>query len=393
MNARYSATGLLTVDQRSVLYRLDPFGEIDKVKYLNIVVSADQFGGLFPNVKVYDDQGDKLPFRVLHYSTGVEVIQVSDVEPTNTIYLSVSPSNTAVIHQVGGFELLAEYSQTQLDPTEVGTISLTPQNPIFEQPFTVNTSRLIHVLLESNESRRPSAVSAIWATLVDSNNNIIAQLGMNEGETRSLPIAFLEAGDYRVIVQAGTTDGSTDFKTQKLTISIDEISIDVGPGVINPAVEPILPCRSLGANPNSCTPVVPVVVNAPVYPNPASLPPSPIYPSIAPFSVPSWYFWPVASYHQNPLNPLDVSGDTLVTPTDALLVINLLNARIVKWDHAYDCNGDGRISPSDALVVINQLNLRTTGEGELAVANSVSTAATDLAMLAFDQFIEFRRKL
>ncbi len=387
LNARYTTSGLLTPDQRSVLYRLDPFGEIDKVKYLNVVVNADQFGGLFPQVQVYDQSGDKLPFRILHYATGVEVIQVSDVKPTKTYYLSISPANTAVVHQVGGFEMLAEYTQTQLEPTEVGKIDLTTQNPIFEQPFTVNTSRLVHVLLESNASRRPSAVSAIWATLVDSDGKIMSQLGMNEGETRALPIAFLEAGDYRVIVQTGTSDGSS-FRTQKLTISIDEISIDVGPGVINPAVEPILPCGSLGANPNSCTPVQPVVVNTPVYPNPSTLPPSPIYPSIPPFSTPSWYFWPLSSYRQNPLNPLDVSRDSRVSPTDALLVINLLNARITKWDYAYDCNGDGRVSPTDALLVINALNARANGEGESLQAIAIEANAADMAMLAFDMFSE-----
>ena len=154
------------------------------------------------------------------------------------------------------------------------------------------------------------------------------------------------------------------MKTQKLLMYIDEISIDVGPGVINPALDPVLKCGTLGANPNNCTNTPPVVVDAPVTPDPTTLPPSPIYPSIPPFSVPSWHFWPLASYRQNPLNPLDVSGNSIVTPTDALLVINLLNARIVKWDHAYDTNGDGRASPSDALLVINFLNSRAQGEGE-----------------------------
>lgn len=394
-SARYSANGQLNAANPYLLYRLDPLGEIDHAKYLNIVVSADQFGGLFPVVKIYDASGDPLPFKTLHYTSGVLVIQASKVEPSETYFVAVSPAATAVIHQSGGFEMLAEYSLTELLPAEVARFELTEALPILEQPFSVNTSRLVHVLLESDGGRHPSAVAAIWATLVDSEDRVIAQLGMNEGDVRSLPLVFLEPGDYRVIVQAGTSDGS-QMKTQKLLMYIDEISIDVGPGVINPALQPVLTCGSLGADPNNCTNTPPVVVDAPVTPDPTTLPPSPFYPSIPPFSVPSWHFWPLASYRQNPLNPLDVSGNSIVSPTDALLVINLLNSRIVKWDHAYDTNGDGRASPSDALLVINYLNSRAQGEGEgeRQASQSFSMSQSPHSPLSADFYfdVEYRKQ-
>lgn len=62
----------------------------------------------------------------------------------------------------------------------------------------------------------------------------------------------------------------------------------------------------------------------------------------------------------NPLNPLDVNGDTFVSPLDALLVINQLGANPVSPHSAlqmfYDTNADGAISPIDALLVINALS-------------------------------------
>ena len=69
------------------------------------------------------------------------------------------------------------------------------------------------------------------------------------------------------------------------------------------------------------------------------------------------------AWHNEPL-PTDVNNDGLVTPMDALLIINSLNhegARKLpnsRPDSApyYDANGDDWISPADAIAVINQLN-------------------------------------
>ena len=87
-------------------------------------------------------------------------------------------------------------------------------------------------------------------------------------------------------------------------------------------------------------------------------------------------------------SPLDVNEDGLVTPLDALLVINLLNRSgpasveplsvnrsgpgsvepLFAPTYYPDVNGDRRVTPLDALLVINALNARRTGpsrsEGE-----------------------------
>ncbi len=83
-------------------------------------------------------------------------------------------------------------------------------------------------------------------------------------------------------------------------------------------------------------------------------------------------------YH-NASRPLDVSGDGLITPLDALLAVNELNARrLTDYQGQFlvrptgsakmtylDTNGDGRLTPLDVLLVINWLNTRSAGkEGE-----------------------------
>ncbi len=85
---------------------------------------------------------------------------------------------------------------------------------------------------------------------------------------------------------------------------------------------------------------------------------------------------------QNPVNRFDVNNDGGVSPVDALLLINYVNANpgasntplpAVKpsGDPFYDVNGDGFATPADVLAVINELNrLNNFGvaEGEFASA-------------------------
>jgi large repetitive protein len=81
-----------------------------------------------------------------------------------------------------------------------------------------------------------------------------------------------------------------------------------------------------------------------------------------------------SSTFQNPRNPRDVNDDGVVSPIDALLLINYINAN---GTHTLtdplpgipfpDTNGDGSISPVDPLGVINELNAQSNGEGESVV--------------------------
>jgi len=84
---------------------------------------------------------------------------------------------------------------------------------------------------------------------------------------------------------------------------------------------------------------------------------------------------PLTSLWQNTVNRFNVSGEgNLITPLDALRVINELNNRAVTYasgqfvnptrqasdENYYDVNGDGYVTAVDALQVINELNRRDT---------------------------------
>ena len=70
------------------------------------------------------------------------------------------------------------------------------------------------------------------------------------------------------------------------------------------------------------------------------------------------------SHWHNPSRPHDVNQDRSVTPIDALLVVNTLNAGGARTLSAaegeatalIDVNGDSQVTPADCLAVVNELN-------------------------------------
>lgn len=98
---------------------------------------------------------------------------------------------------------------------------------------------------------------------------------------------------------------------------------------------------------------------------------------------------------QNPRNPLDVDNDGMVTPRDALLLVNYLNQFGPQFldpnlgsgegpldpGQYIDVNNDGAITPIDVLIIINYLNSpskgRLGGEGEGLAADQSVQAASD----------------
>jgi len=85
----------------------------------------------------------------------------------------------------------------------------------------------------------------------------------------------------------------------------------------------------------------------------------------------------------NPVEPLDVNGDGVIVPLDALLIINELNANgshplpdppPLDWGRYIDTNSDGSVAPIDALLVINHLNANTPASAEAEPDAAVAAA-------------------
>lgn len=102
---------------------------------------------------------------------------------------------------------------------------------------------------------------------------------------------------------------------------------------------------------------------------------------------------------QNVVNPLDVNRSGVVTPLDALLVINELNAagaRVLALNELdiaarVDVNGDGVVSPLDALLVINFLNNSAAAESESFEALAVEVdSSVDLSPMSNPSVSKFK---
>jgi len=86
-------------------------------------------------------------------------------------------------------------------------------------------------------------------------------------------------------------------------------------------------------------------------------------------------------------NPMDVNGDGKVSPIDALMVINGLNASGPQRgpnipNIRLDVNQDKVISPVDALLVVNFLNFHGEGEGEGAGEGEAIVSAASISSQA-----------
>ncbi len=374
--ARYTSNGDLTAASPTALYRLLPLGEIDGAQYLNLTVSSLDQNGLIPDVAVYDEVGDKVPWCILSNASGVISLQARDVESSHTYFVAVTAAASPVLHQVGRFSLFAEYSKSPVAASKVGAFTIGKSQPVVEHSLTVRTTRLVHWMVKAESVDRTRENVAVWGTLVDSTGRVVSQVAMRPGSTRSAPIVLLTPGEYRVILQTGTQN-PTVMPLVRATLYFDEISIDIGATLIDPTNQPMLGCDTPGSNPLTCPGTPPILVNGPVYPIPPAAPSVPMNTFPLPWNNPTWYYWPtvaISAVRSNLLMPLDVTGDSNVSPLDVLAVINAINQGVMASQPAstsnefFDTNNDGVLSPLDVLLIVNYLNNNSgqaQGEGEL----------------------------
>ncbi len=100
---------------------------------------------------------------------------------------------------------------------------------------------------------------------------------------------------------------------------------------------------------------------------------------------------PIPSSHQNPILAEDVNGDGFVSPIDALLIINFLNANGASTPISdigppppfFDTDGSYFITPRDALLVINYLNTNGNGGGGEGEGEGTETGNINAAGLVW----------
>ncbi len=267
---RYTAVGAINDPSIPTIYRLEPsLGEAEDLEHLNIALHATGPGRLIAEVQIFDEDGDKVESQVIHHGEGAIVVQARNVENGETYFVQVRSANTSPDYQVGGFEIVMDYGPEVRESREIADLRISDFTPIIQQSFSVASSRFVHLHFDSDLRDGPG--SRVWATLSNSLGQQVAQTTLQAGESRSMPVVFLPSGEYSIQVTTGAP-GETIVGETRVNVFVDEISIDVGPGVSNPTGEPYLWCEDPNANPDYCYEYTPIDVPEPTAPDPDTEP-------------------------------------------------------------------------------------------------------------------------
>jgi hypothetical protein len=259
---RYSAAATITDPETPVVYRLDPPArEPEGLENLLLSLQSTGPNRLISDIAIYDGRGRKVESQVLHHGQGAVIVQAQGVDSSETHYVVVSSASG--VHEsarVGSFEIVMDFVPELRSSRVFGEVTLNSERRAIDQPFTVESSRLIHIHLDSEGSVEPG--SAIVVSLIDEANTVMTAAMIRPGTSRSAPLAFLPAGNYTLrFVLISQTEAIPETK---LTVYLDELSIDIGPIVSDPTGEPYLPCEEPGADPEYCYQYTPISPEPPI---------------------------------------------------------------------------------------------------------------------------------
>ncbi len=299
-----------------------------------------------------------------------------------------------------------DYSPELRSSRNVGEIQLDVETPAVDQSFLVASSRLVHLHLQSPGEF--DGQSLVRALLVDSTGNVLTQVALRPGTSRSAPLTFLDPGDYTLRFAASTEAES--LPEIRVNLFLDEVSIDVGPGVSDPTGNPYLPCNEPGADPDFCYQYIPITPEPPTLPDSQTGSPwgpgnpwwweygfscsdySPDQYEVAQAVDPLWWEFAVDVCQATTIPPTTTPPTTTpptttpptttpptTTPPTTTPPTTNPPAGVSPWQNSqdkYDVTGNQTVSSLDALIIINQL--RHAIDQKVDVLNVATDFYTDV---------------
>jgi hypothetical protein len=317
-------------------------------------------------------QGASIPLN------GANLITVSDVEgATNieTASLSVSAGTLAFAADFGSLVGGADNTNSLTFSGTLAQLNSTLATLSYKAPVSGSSATLTVVandgVLNSVPLDIPIDILADIAPTLTGPSSV----SVTYGETIPLNGANL--------ITVADPDGATDIETVSLSVSSGTLSVATDfasiIGGANNSGELTLSgtlaqLNSTLATLSFTTPASGLAFTLTVVANDGVLSSAPLYVA---FAYPaSW---------QNPVNRFDVNNDGFVTPLDALIIIDFLNAYgsqrlppiTQNPQYFYDVDGDGWVTPSDALAVIDYLNSHPPGIAPATVPAAATSTAMD----------------
>ena len=386
---KFQVVGTITDAIDSDLYRIRSQNSDSAQRGLTVTIESLEKGGLIPLVTVFDKTGAPVPVNFVVNGNGQLTLRAEGIEKNKDYIIQVLGKNGSQ----GNYSLIASFDDVPLERTSVAAGQVTAALPAVTSSLYVARPQLISFAIGSLALGAQSGV--IWATVVDELGRNVVFLGSEVGQFRSAAAVLLQPGTYSIVVEGRDGFGSP-IPNASFTMYADRVSDPVGPPLVDPGTTPAFSCDGLSGLfcfPAQAPTGTPVLVTQPAAPTTTP-------PSTLPIELPvDTWFWNADFLPTNPLNALDVNGDTRITAFDAIGVINFLNQFGVSVDPLgprmtgyLDVNGDGRISAFDAVPVINHLNLHPPGSlgsgGEAVAANAGEFTADDLRMALLLQIAE-----
>jgi len=214
--------------------------------------------GLFPTISVYNAAGEQLPAVVAGNDNGSFEIQLAGATTGTSYYIRVAAADPSGDHATGTYTLgatLAPVSPTRFDG--IGSDTLTSAAATSYSTMTVSGDRLTQFALTATGGSA-TAATAVRMTIFDSTGRAVFTTVALAGQPLSTGAVWLAAGDYTVVFNAATRDGS----------SIHELAVDVAARTLSDPIDPYIDDPAAPLPP----PPPPLVVINPVPTPPPTLP-------------------------------------------------------------------------------------------------------------------------
>jgi len=387
---RYAAAGQVFDSTDNDFYELSPVDEeFEQANRLTISVRATIPGTLIPAASIRNADGEIIESNVLSNANGELIIQ-AEADPREVHFVEVKAANPTGTYATGSYELVATFGTREVALNRIAKGTLKPDHATHAEVLHVSETRLVHFILATDPVETETSAVA-WTVIYDAQGIPVFRTSAVPGDSRSANTLLLTPGDYAIEFHSDTPDGPNPTEID-FRLLAHSISIPIGPEPIDPTNVPILPCDVPGADPVYCYAEELAITDPIILPDPAQVTlPEPVVVIAPPLFDPDIWYWdgiipptdlpapigtapPATSSWQNVARPHDVNGDSFVSPNDALVVVNFLNARgsqSLTSDHPagtafVDVNDDHFATPLDVLLIVNELNrsIAVTAEGE-----------------------------
>ncbi len=365
--------GTISTSQDADYFRFrSPKPPSGKVFGMLVNIDALELDQLIPVVEVLDKQFKSVAFEQFVNGNGNVVVWVPNVQ--ENVDYTVRVASASSTQKTGNYELAVTFQENKPQRNVLAVGQLTVASPESQSALYVARPQLFTFALYASSSS--PIVGPVWANIYDDHRRPITTIATEVGQLRTGPSILLMPGTYYLQFGAKMSN-AVDGDVLNVELSGNADTDPLGPPPLVGS-QPIFACPDTAVQ--FCYP------DTPPTPAPFVFVPAPpvVLPTSVPFPVappPSTWFWNGQFPRTNTPAPKDTSGDGLVSPRDALLVINYLNtfgsgllpAPPVVLSGMIDVNADGLCSPLDALLVINYLNQQTAlGEGESSPEVDVS---------------------